>query len=65
VDFYFGVDDAAFTDFCAEASLPVAFFETFTVTPYVGVTMVLDSTLRKEMDESDNWIVGGILRWSI
>jgi hypothetical protein len=65
VDFYFGVHDAAFTDFYAEASLPVTILDTITVTPYVGVAMIVDSSLRKEMDESDNWIVGGILSWSI
>ncbi len=65
VDFYFGVDNAAFTDFYAEGSLPVTILDTVTVTPYVGVSMVLDNALRKAVDDSDNFIVGGIVSWSI
>lgn len=65
VDFYFGVDNAAFTDFYAEASLPVTILEQLTVTPYAGVTMVLDNALRSEMAESDNFLFGAVISWSI
>ncbi len=65
VDFYFGVDNGAFTDFYAEASLPLTIFDQLTITPYAGVTMVLDSALRSEMAESDNFLFGAVLSWSI
>ena len=65
VNYYFGVDNAAFTNFYAEASLPVILWDTVTVTPYLGVSVVLDNALRAAVDESDNFIGGGILSWSI
>jgi uncharacterized protein (TIGR02001 family) len=65
VDFYFGVDNAAFTNFYAEVSVPVTILDTVTVTPYGGVTMVLDNTLRAESEESDNFLIGAVLSWSI
>jgi len=65
VDFYFGIDDAAFTDFYAEGSLPVTIFDQLTITPYIGVAMVLDTSLRAQMAESDNFLFGALLSWSI
>ncbi len=65
VDYYFGVHNAAFTDFYAEGSLPVTIFNQLTITPYVGVAMVLDNALRAQTDESDNFLFGAILSWSI
>ena len=65
VDFYFGVHDAAFTDFYAEGSLPVTIFDQLTISPYIGVAMVLDNSLRAQMDQSDNFLFGAILSWSI
>jgi uncharacterized protein (TIGR02001 family) len=65
VDFYFGIRDTAFTDFNATGSLPITIIDQLTVSPYVGVTMVLDNSLRAQMDESDNFLVGAVLSWSI
>jgi len=65
VDYYFGVHDAAFTDFYAEGSLPVTIFDQLTITPYIGVAMVLDTSLRAQTDQSDNFLFGAILSWSI
>jgi hypothetical protein len=65
VDFYFGVHDAAFTDFYAEGSLPITLFDQLTISPYVGVAVVLDTALRAQMDQSDNFVVGAVLSWSI
>ena len=64
-EFYFGVRDTAFSDFNATASLPITIIDQLTVSPYVGVTMVLDTSLRDQMDESDNFLVGAVLIWSI
>ena len=65
VDFYFGVHDAAFTDFYAEGSLPITIFDQLTISPYLGVVVVLDTALRAQMDQSDNFLVGATLSWSI
>jgi hypothetical protein len=65
VDYYFGVHDAAFTDFYAEGSLPITIFDQLTISPYVGVTVVLDTALRAQTAQSDNFLVGAILSWSI
>lgn len=65
VDFYYGVHDAAFTDFYVEGSLPLTILDLLTITPYVGVTMVLDNALREVTAESDNFLVGALLSWSI
>jgi hypothetical protein len=65
VDFYFGIRDTAFTDFNATGSLPITIVDQVTVSPYVGVTMILDNALRAQMGESDNFLVGAVLSWSI
>lgn len=64
-DFYFGVHDAAFNDFYAEGSLPITIFDQLTISPYIGVAVVLDTSLRAEMDQSDNFLFGALLSWSI
>jgi hypothetical protein len=65
VDYYFAVRNTAFTDFYAEGSLPITIFDQLTISPYVGVAMVLDNALRAQTDQSDNFLVGAILSWSI
>lgn len=65
VDYYFGVQNAAFTDFYAEGSLPVTIFDQLTITPYIGVAVVLDTSLREQTDQSDNFLFGALLSWSI
>jgi hypothetical protein len=65
VNSYFGVDNSGFTDFYAEGSLPITILNQLTVSPYVGVAMVVDNAMRAQMDESDNFLIGAILSWSI
>ncbi|MGW8320365.1 MAG: hypothetical protein ACWGSD_02310 [Thermodesulfobacteriota bacterium] len=57
--------DYAFTDFYAEASLPITIFDQLTISPYMGVTVVLDTALRAQTEQSDNFLVGATLSWSI
>ena len=57
-DYYFGVDEAAFSDWNASLSLPVAIGKYVTVTPAVTYTALIDSKLKDTTEDDTNTYFG-------
>lgn len=56
--FYFGVDDAAFTDCAASLAFPVAINKYLTVAPAVTYTALLDSKIKDTKEKDSNTFYG-------
>jgi len=57
-EYYYGVDDNAFTDAQIGLALPMVFTPNFKVTPLIRFTSLLDSDIRDNMDDDDNLVIG-------
>jgi hypothetical protein len=58
-NFYYGYDDAVFTDALISARLPVTIGNRWTLTPSVSYSTLLDGGIRRSMDKDDN-VFGGL-----
>lgn len=57
-EFYFGVDDAAFTDLLLSASMPLTTYKSISITPSISYSTILDKSLRDAVSKPDNFIAG-------
>ena len=57
-EFYYGTDDAAFTDFSLSAGLPIAFGDNLSITPTITQSWLVDSDISDASDDSANFLYG-------
>ena len=57
-DFYYGVDDSAFTDALFSLGFPVEIGDHVTLTPSVSYTILLDQEIRKKNRDDDSLVAG-------
>ncbi len=64
-NFYYGVDEAAWTDWSAKLALPIGFMDgMFTVTPGVSYTALVDSKIKDTTENDSNTFFGVSLTMS-
>ena len=56
--FYYGVNEAGFTDASAAVSLPITVSDKFSVTPAVTLTTLLDNRIRNASEHDTNVVCG-------
>jgi len=57
-EYYFNVNEKAFTDAAVTASLPIQIGEVFVLTPFATFTTIMDTQLKDIYDRDDNIVYG-------